>query len=482
MGQGGVTHSAVFLARDEGGLTAQASVSIIVNEPQYDKLFTSSVEGSSEGGIPGKTGILFPVNLVTSQTVYGFQFDFVYDADNFIVTGVDVTQNTADYIIYENIGVTPGSIRFIAFGMANEPIGSDGTEILMVEMEVASDATPGLYPVYIEDAWESINPDPQIPGLPLVSDSGIIMVDALGDVNLDVQVNVADLVSIVGYIIGDYNLNGRRFEVADIVSDGSVDVFDLVAVVNLIYGMPVSPSPGEFLEDLFATIALDYSDLGRGAEDVMTVRSELPVDIAAVQLELLYDPNVVALGSPTLGEGIENVTLVSHDDGNGSMKVVMFNANPGSGGAIDAGRVDLLEVPIQALDNVISGDKAQLRMGRALLSTALVEAVKVENNWDPMPRNFVLGQNYPNPFNPSTTIEFTLGAPGSTGGDQVKLNVYNILGQNVRELFNGYLPAGNHSIVWNGDDDGGQRVASGIYLYRLRVGAESQTKKMMLLK
>jgi hypothetical protein len=482
MGQGGVTHSAVFLARDEGGLTAQASVSIIVNEPQYDKLFTSSVEGSSEGGIPGKTGILFPVNLVTSQTVYGFQFDFVYDADNFIVTGVDVTQNTADYIIYENIGVTPGSIRFIAFGMANEPIGSDGTEILMVEMEVASDATPGLYPVYIEDAWESINPDPQIPGLPLVSDSGIIMVDALGDVNLDVQVNVADLVSIVGYIIGDYNLNGRRFEVADIVSDGSVDVFDLVAVVNLIYGMPVSPSPGEFLEDLFATIALDYSDLGRGAEDVMTVRSELPVDIAAVQLELLYDPNVVALGSPTLGEGIENVTLVSHDDGNGSMKVVMFNANPGSGGAIDAGRVDLLEVPIQALDNVISGDNAQLRMGRALLSTALVEAVKVENNWDPMPRNFVLGQNYPNPFNPSTTIEFTLGAPGSTGGDQVKLNVYNILGQNVRELFNGYLPAGNHSIVWNGDDDGGQRVASGIYLYRLRVGAESQTKKMMLLK
>jgi hypothetical protein len=164
------------------------------------------------------------------------------------------------------------------------------------------------------------------------------------------------------------------------------------------------------------------------------------------------------------------------------MKVVMFNANPGSGGAIDAGRVDLLEVPIQALDNVISGDNAQLRMGRALLSTALVEAVKVENNWDPMPRNFVLGQNYPNPFNPSTTIEFTLGAPGSTGGDQVKLNVYNILGQNVRELFNGYLPAGNHSIVWNGDDDGGQRVASGIYLYRLRVGAESQTKKMMLLK
>ncbi len=476
------THSAVFRAQDEGGLFSQAGVTIVVNEPEYDKLFTSSVMGSSEGGIPGKTGILFPINLVTSQTVYGVQFDFIYDADNFEVTGVDVTQNTADYIIYENIGVTPGEIRFIAFGMANEPIGSDGTEILMVELRVASDAVPGLYPVYIEDAWESINPDPQVPGLPLVSDSGIIMVDALGDVNLDVQVNVADLVNIVGFIIGDYTLDSRRFEVADIVTDGSVDVFDLVAVVNLIYGLPVSTTPGVVIEDQFATIGLDYDDLGSGTSDVMTVRSEMPVDIAGVELELLYDPAVMALGTPVLSEGMENVTLVSNDDGYGHMKVLMFNTDPATGGAIAAGRVDLIEVPITALQSVTSGDNSQLVRGRTLLSTARSEAVKVEGTDTPLPRTFVLGQNYPNPFNPSTTIEFTLGAPGSSGGDQVHLNVFNILGQNVKELFDGYLPAGNHSVVWNGDDDGGRHVASGIYLYRLRVGSENQTKKMILLK
>lgn len=477
------SHTATFRAEDATSRVTTVNVTINVNEPEFDKLFTSSVEGSAAGGLPGKTNIDFPVNLVTSQTVYGVQFDFLYDSQNFNVTGVDVTDNTAEYVVYENIGQTPGEVRFVTFGMSNEPIGTDGTEILLVNMAVRSNASPGLYPIYLEDAWESINPDPSIPSLPLVSDTGIIMVDAYGDVNLDTRIDVADLVSIVGYIIGDFPLDTRRYEIADLVIDGTVDVFDLVAVINSIYGAPINPAPPEYLEDRFASVELDYDNLASGLSDEMTIRSEMPVDIAGVQLEVLYDPGVVELGVPELTEDVPHLALRSRDDGNGRMTILLYSSNPFAGDEIiHAGRSDLVNIPIKAIRRLDVGDRSQLVLNKAKLATEKAMAVKVHGMDTPLPTNFHLAQNYPNPFNPTTTIEFTLGTPGQTGSHRVDLNVYNILGQQVNELVSGTLPAGNHQVTWDGTDDAGRQVASGIYLYRLRVGDASQSKKMLLLK
>lgn len=477
------SHTATFRAEDATARVTTVNVTINVNEPQFDKLFTSSVEGSASGGLPGKTNIEFPINLVTSQTVYGVQFDFLYDDQNFDVTGVDVTDNTAEYVVYENIGETPGEVRFVTFGMANEPIGTDGTDILLVEMAVESDASPGLYPVYLEDAWESVNPDPSIPSLPLVSDTGVIMVDAYGDVNLDTRVDIADLVSIVGYIIGDFPLDTRRYEIADVVIDATVDVFDLVAVVNVIYGAPVNPAPPQYLEDRFASVELEYDNLVGGRSDEMIVRSEMPVDIAGVQLEILYDPAIVELGVPQLTRDVDHLALRSSDDGNGKMTILMYSTNPfATDEVIRAGRSDLVSVPINALRPLNVDDRSQLVLNQAKLATERAKAVKVHGMDAPLPTNFHLAQNYPNPFNPTTTIEFTIGAPGQTGSHRVNLNVYNVLGQQVKELISRTLPAGNHQVTWDGTDGSGKRVASGVYLYKLQVGDASQSKKMLLLK
>ena len=482
LSQAGI-RTATFRARDQGGLSSTRTVTIEVTEPEYDKLFTSSVVGSAVGGLPGKTGLELPVNLVTYQTVYGVQFDLLYNAAALEVTGVNVTPNTADYVVYENIGVTPGKVRFVTFGMANEPIGTEGTDILMVTLSVDNDALPGVYPVYFDNAWESVNPDPTYPSLALVTDSGVVQVDAFGDVNLDTRINVADLVSIVGYIIGDFTLSARRFDAADIVKDGMVDVFDLVAVVNLIYGLPISPAPGRTLEDRYAVIDLDYEDLYSGAAGAMVVRSEMPVDIAGVQLEIRYDPATVNLGTPQLADDVSHLALRSRDDGAGLMTILMYFTNPfAADEVIAAGRRELVVIPLSAVGNLRAGDRSQLQLSKALLATSDATAVKVQGLTAPMPAGFVLSQNYPNPFNPSTTIEFTLGAPGSSGIHDVRLDIFNILGQEVKQLVNGPLPAGNHQVVWDGTDDRDQRVASGIYLYKLQVGPDCQTRKMLLLK
>ncbi len=94
-----------------------------------------------------------------------------------------------------------------------------------------------------------------------------------------------------------------------------------------------------------------------------------------------------------------------------------------------------------------------------------------------LPTSYSLSQNVPNPFNPNTTIEFAL--PRTS---EVNLDVFNLLGQKVRTLVNDQLRAGFQRVEWDGKDDNGAEVASGVYLYRIKAGTFVESKKMMLLK
>ena len=110
-------------------------------------------------------------------------------------------------------------------------------------------------------------------------------------------------------------------------------------------------------------------------------------------------------------------------------------------------------------------------------------ALRAHNKWKQisptqnLPETFLLRQNYPNPFNAGTNIDFDLSAGGRT-----RLTVYNVLGQTVRTLIDGPLPAGEHRVVWDGSNVSGRTVASGVYFYRLETGPVSESKKMLLLK
>jgi hypothetical protein len=90
---------------------------------------------------------------------------------------------------------------------------------------------------------------------------------------------------------------------------------------------------------------------------------------------------------------------------------------------------------------------------------------------------FKLAQNYPNPFNPTTTIAYDV-----KGNSKVTLKIYNLLGQEVRTLVNARQTAGNYKVDWNGKDNAGKAVASGVYLYRLEAGDVKLAKKMMFMK
>ncbi|MEJ2543558.1 MAG: S8 family serine peptidase [Calditrichaceae bacterium] len=101
---------------------------------------------------------------------------------------------------------------------------------------------------------------------------------------------------------------------------------------------------------------------------------------------------------------------------------------------------------------------------------------------DALPGTNDLLQNYPNPFNPTTTIEYTLSVSG-----KVVLSVYNILGQHIRALIQEYQTTGVHKTIWDGTDDSGKRVVSGVYFYKLTIEDEngqvnSYIRKMLLVR
>jgi len=113
------------------------------------------------------------------------------------------------------------------------------------------------------------------------------------------------------------------------------------------------------------------------------------------------------------------------------------------------------------------------RINGTEFGTPILKISKPENKSD----KFHLYSNYPNPFNSGTTIEFYLPQTA-----EIKIEIYNLLGQKVRTLWNGQHPAGQHQLRWDGRDDADREVASGVYLFQLKTDGWRQSKKLILIR
>jgi hypothetical protein len=130
------------------------------------------------------------------------------------------------------------------------------------------------------------------------------------------------------------------------------------------------------------------------------------------------------------------------------------------------------QTPVTVYQNMYTLDNVNITMSPSSPTSV---------NPDAVPSRFALDQNFPNPFNPSTRISYAISTPGL-----VTLEVYNVLGQVVATLFNGNSAAGTFEVTWNGKDDLGRAVSSGVYIYKLHATAGAteftQARKMLLLK
>jgi len=180
------------------------------------------------------------------------------------------------------------------------------------------------------------------------------------------------------------------------------------------------------------------------------------------------------LGGPFPLTESDSVVPMSGDD-------VIFTANSGDKAvkiSEDGHKVVFLAFPFECVKSVATPPNNNRVLIDRIMAWFDFDETGVPDDGAPELTKLVLSQNTPNPFNPITSIQFSV--PDNAGA--VELHVYNVSGRLVRTLVNDELTAGPHSVVWDGRDNNGRSLASGVYFAKLTAGDETAEKKMALLK
>jgi hypothetical protein len=285
--------------------------------------------------------------------------------------------------------------------------------------------------------------------------------------------------------VGDLNLNGIPFEVADIVvftnyfTRGfdalSIDPADQVAqtdidqngifltVSDLAYMVRVVVD-GNLPNSKIDPVFLHMNVITRQQEGLSTVIADASGSIAVAHFVYDIGPGLYDV-IPSLAPQADNMSLKYHVTGD-KLRVLVFNVGN-----------EKVEAGSEPIIHISHAGEGRLHLTEAQFADYDGRLYKSVDLSPQVPGGFTLDQNYPNPFNPTTNIGFALPLAAD-----VKLDIYNTLGRHVRTVVNSRLEAGEHTVVWDGESTDGTRVASGVYLYRLQVGDYTETKKMILLK
>jgi hypothetical protein len=319
----------------------------------------------------------------------------------------------------------------------------------------------------------------------------------LGDVSRDGSVYYEDLtVFSVCYWTLDGNANyNAEFDIGPTIdgsargipaTDNAINFEDLMVFV-MNYGnlgpnqkvVPILPEE-QHSGQLGLSLEREPGILNEGDECVVRILlHNNPGTLKGLHIQVPYDRSVLRLlevrESPDLSEASDLLFFDGRElEGRVDLSLGLLGRGSTIGGSghlatmsfrlLRPGELSLCfaEVDLRDLDN------QKLNPDFVNLASAYVAS---------MPMEYGLWQNRPNPFNLETVITYHLPIPG-----EVSLKVYNIQGQVVRTLVSEYNKAGVHTITWDGKNDQGQEIASGVYLYRLEAGSYSNTKKMSLLK
>jgi hypothetical protein len=319
------------------------------------------------------------------------------------------------------------------------------------------------------------------------------------DVNHDNYRNIGDLTAIIDHIIGKKLLTGYAFVAADIyprnadgtVGDGLIDIRDAVACRDSLLKSGWNPTydwlrsnNGPMLKaeggaapiSSGSTILVSQSDSCYVRTTYLGSRFELKNTIPIKGLQaVIYMKNLAALDTSDIIYPRAKMMTAEVESLGKEVNIVLWNAN---NIPIEPGDSAILRLPIQLTNNV---DSIHVLISYGENNAVSLLNEKLEDIRNTIPRDWMLYQNYPNPFNPNTTIAFDV--PEVAGKiPRAAIQIFNVLGQHVKTLFRGIHESGRYTVTWDGTDDSGARVASGVYFYRLLAGEYASTKKMVMVK
>ena len=309
--------------------------------------------------------------------------------------------------------------------------------------------------------------------------------DTYGDVDNNGEVQAYDASLTLQNSVGIIEFEDWQIIRADVDGNGEIQAYDasliLQYVVGIIDHFPVEgrevTSPRDELEDVVITISdFDIPAIEVGDNFEITVStSELfeDWDVTAYQFNIHFDNSIINYSGYDLNGIIDNGGMVmvnDQEEGIISVGCITTSALSGSGSIIK------LEFTKLAEGNTTIECTDFLYNTTSITNINNGEITEVNDN-DSVPMATQLISNYPNPFKPMTKI--SLNMPNS---EKVALRIYNLKGQLVKTLVDDNIKSGKSTYVWNGTDEQNNKVASGLYFYKLETANRTVTKKMIMLK
>jgi hypothetical protein len=502
-------HLVIFKVTDHCGLTVTDTVSVIVQRCECD-IYVKI--GEADCANPGDT-VSIPVLLKTSHALGGFDLRVEFDPSVLYFQGAERGNGLPsgwEYFTYRqlpcpNCGCCKYKLLLLGIydikdphaGEVIEP-NSDYIEIARLKFRVANDnnlrgffinvcfewdegdctqntfSDPTGYILYVSSNPEEfsyavcdtqLHPGNEVLNIVCFERCGGIQIcttgeKVVGDINLNlIPYDPADLTLFSSYFIYglDVFLNDpywRSVQISntDVNRDGfTLTLSDFIYMIRVMMH-DVSPLPKLTSEESQLNVLMSTSE----SEHIITFDSRSEVGAAL----LVFKPK----GEVILPELISPEMQMRYGMKNDEFRVLIYSP---VGNSISSGNNQVLR--IRAEKGVeLSSVEAVDSYGRPLTVSTSAKA---------LPMTFTLYPNYPNPFNPETNISFALPVDSRTS-----LKIYNLSGQLVKTLLDENLSAGTYTVHWDGSNSSGEKVASGIYFYKLTTGDYSQTRKMCMVK
>ncbi|MDQ7818088.1 MAG: FlgD immunoglobulin-like domain containing protein [Melioribacteraceae bacterium] len=281
---------------------------------------------------------------------------------------------------------------------------------------------------------------------------------AVGDVTGNGTIAADDASEILKYVVGLVTFTPQQMYAADVNNDTMVGALDAAWIL---YYVVNGTWPTAKMSAAMGSV--EIGQLQKETEGyLLPINLGQTTGVLSVYAELDVDANVEVLGiTARAPQGWISASKIE----NGKVTIAMAGLEPLKDGSIAYLSLRIINKEANA---TIFGN-ANLNDGYS----AALNSVTVRE----IPTEFALSQNYPNPFNPTTSIKFAIPENAN-----VQLNIYNMLGQKVRTIMDGMQDAGYYTVNWDGTNDLGSKVSSGIYIYRISAGKYNATMKMNLLK
>ncbi len=231
-------------------------------------------------------------------------------------------------------------------------------------------------------------------------------------------------------------------------------------------------------------VSINYPAIQPGQTHKVTIVLEAQGNENALGFSLKFNPSVITYQSALAGQDAAGAALLPNTGMINDGSVGFLLALP-TNQAFPAGKREALSVFFLVNANV-TVDSTLIEFVDAPIPREIVDinANLLTARWtavseaaEELPASLSLHQNHPNPFNPSTTILYELPR-----ASQVEVAIFDLLGKRIRTLAQGRQQAGQHRLLWDGRDDNGANVPSGVYLYRLHAGEFAQTRKMVFVQ